>query len=169
DFGDGSDTTTVRNKQVTHTYETDASDPTYPVSVKIRDSWDSESETEAGTIRITHKPVLNQPKYRKAKKDIQVKATDADDNDVYFALKWGSNSYGDWLGPYIQGKMHTIDVSNEIDAGKKNLKVKVKDKWGIEGNEHGVESHSKSVANNFPVYTFLQERFPYLFQLLFGK
>lgn len=65
--------------------------------------------------------------------DYTTRATDADDNQLFYQWSWGDGSCSDWLGPYESEEVCKASHIWMV-KGSYIVKVKVKDEWDFESD-----------------------------------
>ena len=92
-------------------------------------------------------------------------ATELDGEQLYYIWDWGDGNYSYWLGPYNSGDTSEATYSWE-EKGEYFIKVKVKDIHGGESDWSDpfpvTMPKNKSFIFNFPLISWLLERFPIL-------
>ncbi len=95
--------------------------------------------------------------------------SDSDGDQVYFMWDWGDGNFSEWLGPYDSGE--ECETENYWDeGGKYDIKVRAKDEHGAESDWATPKTKStqfyKPFNFNFPLLSWLFERFPNMFPIL---
>jgi len=97
-----------------------------------------------------------------------INATDPDGDDIWANFSWGEGSYSGWIGPNTSGE--DICASHAWERGNYEIKAKLKDEWGLESNWsdllHITMPKNKPFIFNFPLLSWLFERFPNAFPIL---
>jgi hypothetical protein len=92
---------------------------------------------------------------------------DPDGDKLYYFWDWGDKTTGSWFGPYNSGEI--VEQGHSwAKKGTYDIKVKVKDKWGMESN-WATLTVTMPYSYNKPIPQFLErlsQRFPNAFPLL---
>jgi len=94
--------------------------------------------------------------------------TDPEGHDVYYYIKWGDDTNSGWLGPYSSGQQVTVAHSWD-KRGKYVIEAKANDTYGAESDWGTLEvtmPRNKPSIHNFPLLSWLFERFPNMFPIL---
>jgi len=118
-------------------------------------------------------PLINGPTNGKAgiEYDYTFTATDPDDDDVYYYIDWGDDTFEKWIGPYSSGKEVIVGHSWSKE-GIYTIKARAKDIHGTIGDWGTLEvtmPRNKVAMNNQLIQKLLQHFsnvFPLLKQLL---
>jgi PKD repeat protein len=113
----------------------------YKVRIKVKDEIGLESDWSDPLEVIMKNRAPNKPDKPSGKKRGKVgetygfttKASDPDDDDVYYWFEWGDGTCTGWIGPYVSGEELTYPHTwNE--KGNYEIKVKAKDDPNGDGN-----------------------------------
>ena len=63
----------------------------------------------------------------------QTISADADNDEMFYFWDWGDGSNSDWIGPNISGDK-CVATHTWMEKGSYLVKVKAKDKWGVESD-----------------------------------
>jgi len=63
----------------------------------------------------------------------QTISADADNDEMFYFWDWGDGSTSDWIGPNISGDV-CVASHTWMEKGSYLVKVKAKDKWGVESD-----------------------------------
>lgn len=109
-------------------------------------------------------PVLTGPASGKINKlcEYQIYANDSKNNDVFYYIDWGDGSNTGWLGPFESSQM--INISHKwLTEGSYLIKAKAKNNDNQISDWVALEI---TMPKSKPHFIILEERFPYLFNLL---
>jgi hypothetical protein len=97
-----------------------------------------------------------------------INATDPDGDDLWANFSWGDGTYSGWIGPNVSGE--DICASHAWERGNYEIKAKLKDEWGLESPWSDplpiTIPKNKPFNFNFPMLSWLFERFPNAFPIL---
>lgn len=93
-------------------------------------------------------------------------ATDPEEDDLEYYIKWGDGDIEEWIGPYNSGDEITLSHVWE-EEGTYGIKAKVRDMYGLESDWAFLQvkiPKNRVLHNSFLLRFF--ERFPYVFPIL---
>jgi hypothetical protein len=97
-----------------------------------------------------------------------INATHPDGDDLWANFSWGDGTYSGWIGPNASGE--DICASHTWERGNYEIKAKLKDEWGLESPWSDplpiTIPKNKPFNFNFPMLSWLFERFPNAFPIL---
>ncbi len=89
--------------------------------------------------------------------------TDSNDEPIFYMFDWDDGTLSEWIGPFDSGQ--TITTSHIWEnKGNYAIKVKAKDIYG--GESFWSDPLEISMPKSKPYLSFIEERFPFLFNLL---
>ena len=92
-------------------------------------------------------------------------SNDFDNDDVFYYIDWGDDTFEEWLGPYSSGEEKSISHT-WITEGTYTIKAKAKDIHNAESDWTTLSvSTPRKRAMHTPLLKFL-EQYPILYQLL---
>ncbi|UCF11824.1 MAG: hypothetical protein JSW06_07185 [Thermoplasmatales archaeon] len=97
-----------------------------------------------------------------------INAIDPDGDDIWANFSWGDGSYSGWIGPNASGG--DICASHAWEYGNYEIKVKLKDEWGLESDWSDPlpisMPRNKPFNFNILLLNWLFESFPNAFPIL---
>ena len=100
--------------------------------------------------------------------DYTLVSTDPEEEDVYYFVYWGDDNSTGWIGPYESGEVVTVNHSWE-EKDTYNITAQAKDIHGFKSDWASLEvtmPKNKPYIFNFPLLSWLFERFPNAFPVL---
>ena len=168
DFDDG---TTGQGKVITHVYYESG---TYNVTLTVTDD-DGYQDSVTKMIEVEanyppEPPIINGPKIGKAGKQYPYTfvSEDPNDDDVFYEIDWGDGDVDPWDGPHESNTIITREHSWD-EKGDYTIMARAKDVHGAIGNWSTLEvtmPKNKPFIINYPLLSWLFERFPMLQRLL---
>jgi hypothetical protein len=117
------------------------------------------------------KPIISGPANGKTNEEYSYSAVanDPDNDNLYYYFKWGDGKNSEWLGPFGSGE--ECNASHDWNKqGNYEIKVRVRDDNGYFSDwSNPLEvtmPKNKPFNLNFPILTWLFERFPNMFPIL---
>ena len=126
------------------------------------------------SIEITNQPpdvpVINGPHSGKLKRSYSYTfvSEDPDGNDVYYEINWGDGEVSPWDGPHGSNIIITREYSWD-EEGNFTIMARAKDEFGFIGDWGTLDvtmPKNKPFVFNFPLLSWLFERFPNVFPIL---
>jgi hypothetical protein len=145
----------------------------YDIKVKAKDINDLESSwSEIHKIYIGNfgpsEPEISGPANGKIKTEIEFTfvATDPNDDNLYYTIRWGDGSIEDWFGPSNSGQEVKMSHSWSKE-GNWVVEAKVKDIAGLESDWARLDISIPRTKQSFDLlFTHILERFPALNRLI---
>jgi len=168
DFGDGN---TSFEQNPTHIYSNIGN---YTVVFNVTDSVGNSSEDTTWADIILDNSPPNSPTIdgetngeAGVSYSYTFSATDPDEDDLYYYIDWGDDTFEEWIGPYVSGEDVVVEHTWE-EEGNYIIKAKVKDVFDEESDWATLEVTmplNQLVQTHYWLIQFLQNH-PNMFQIL---